>query len=256
MNRTGLVIALVVAAVVGVAFALYPELDLAIARRFYDPAKQNFPLTFHPALRFLRNAAMWIVAGLVAPAVVALAVKLVWPFCRMLIPGRAAVFLVATLILGPGLLVNMTMKEHWPRSRPVDVSEFGGSERFLPWWDPRGLCPGNCSFVGGESAGAFWSLAPAAVTPLPWRPVAYAGALAFGAAVGALRIMFGGHFFTDVVFSGVFIFLVVWTVHGVLYRWRLTRLADATVERALERISMPVYNAVGAIMARGRRARK
>lgn len=250
MNRTGLVVALAIAAVAGLAFALYPELDLAIARSFYDPAQRDFPLRFHPWLVWLRQESMWIVTALVAPAAVALAIKLLLPFTRMLMSGRAAVFLVATLVLGPGLLVNVTMKDYWPRSRPIDVPELGGSERFVPWWDPRGVCAKNCSFVAGESAGAFWALAPAALAPPPWRPLAYAAAVAFGAAVGALRIVFGGHFFTDVVFAGILIFLIVWLVHGAIYRWRATRISDQAVERTLERITMPAYRAIGGIIAR------
>ena len=53
--------------------------------------------------------------------------------------------------------------------------------------------------------------------------------------MGALRIAGGAHFFTDVVFAGVFMFLVVWTMHGLIYRWRPTRLTDEAVERPLER---------------------
>ena len=65
-------------------------------------------------------------------------------------------------------------------------------------------------------------------------------ALIFGAAVGVLRMAGGGHFFTDVVFAGVFTFLIVWLVHGLLYRWRATQIADATVvERLIERIARP-----------------
>ena len=86
--------------------------------------------------------------------------------------------------------------------------------------------------MGGESAGAFWTLAPAALAPPHWRGVAYAAALTFGAAVGLLRMMFGGHFFSDVVFSGVFVFLVVWIIHGILYRWRATRTSDKVIEHA------------------------
>ena len=36
MNRTGLLIALAIAAVAGVAFGLYPELELRVARHFYS----------------------------------------------------------------------------------------------------------------------------------------------------------------------------------------------------------------------------
>jgi hypothetical protein len=46
----------------------------------------------------------------------------------------------------------------------------------------------------------------------------------------------GAHFFTDWVFAGVFSFLVIWVVHGWLYRWPRTRTSDEAVERALERI--------------------
>jgi len=255
MNRTGLVIALSLAAAAGLAFALYPELDLAISRAFYDAAKQDFPLRFQPTLVWLRAESMWVITALIAPAVIAVAVKLILPFTRMLMSGRAALFLIVTLMLGPGLLVNATMKDYWPRSRPIDVPQFNGDERFVPWWDPRGVCPKNCSFVAGESAGAFWTLAPAALTPPHWRPLAYAAALAFGAAVGALRVAFGGHFFTDVVFAGVFVFLIVCVVYGAFYRWRATRVSDQAVERALERMTIPVYRAIGGLIAR-RRAEK
>ena len=236
MNRTGLGIALAVAVITGAVFALYPDLDLAISRPFYDAVKHDFPLRFVPFLYGLRDDAQWIVAAAVAPAIVALAVKLVLPRRRMLISARAVIFLLSTLVIGPGLIVNVTLKDYFPRSRPIDVPQFNGDERFTPWWDPRGGCPKNCSAVAGEASGAFWTLAPAVLAPPQWRPFAYAGALVFGAAVGGLRIAFGGHFFTDVVFAGVLMFLLIWIVHGLLYRWR-TRPSDEALERALERFS-------------------
>ena len=39
-----------------------------------------------------------------------------------------------------------------------EITEFGGQEPFRPWWDPRGACPNNCSFVAGEPSGAFWTM--------------------------------------------------------------------------------------------------
>jgi hypothetical protein len=52
------------------------------------------------------------------------------------------------------------------------------------------------------------------------------------------------------VFGGIAVFLVIWLVHGLLYRWRKTRLSDAAVERALERIATPGYDAARRIAAR------
>ncbi|TMJ89769.1 MAG: phosphatase PAP2 family protein [Alphaproteobacteria bacterium] len=143
---------------------------------------------------------------------------------------------LVTLAIAPGVVANLVFKEHWGRPRPIDVTEFGGDEHFRPWWDPRGDCPKNCSFVAGEPSGAFWTLAGAAVVPPHWRALAYAMALAFGAAVGILRMAAGAHFFTDWVFAGLFSFLVIWCAHGWLYRWPRTRTSDEAVERALERI--------------------
>src|SRR5262249_4402598 len=102
----------------------------------------------------------------------------------------------------------------------------------------------------GEASGAFWTLAPAAVAPPAWRALAYGAALTFGASVGALRLAFGAHFFSDIVFAGVIIFLIIWTAHGLLYRWRPTRTSDETVEWAIERFAMPPYNAANVALSR------
>ena len=80
--------------------------------------------------------------------------------------------------------------------------------------------------------------------PPAWRVPAYGAAIAFGAGIGLLRMAGGGHFFTDVVFSGIFTFLVIWLTHGLLFRWRATRISDRAVERALEWLVLPLHGAV------------
>jgi lipid A 4'-phosphatase len=57
-----------------------------------------------------------------------------------------------------------------------------------------------------------------------------------------VRMMAGGHFFTDTVFAGVFTFLLIWVAHGLIYRWPRTRLTDETVERAIERLALPGHD--------------
>jgi membrane-associated PAP2 superfamily phosphatase len=152
------------------------------------------------------------------------------------------VFLVSTLALGPGLLVNVGLKDHWGRARPIDVTQFGGDQHFVAWWDPRGDCPGNCSFVSGDVSGTVWTIAPAALVPPQWRALAYGAALALGAGMAALRLVSGAHFFSDVIFAGVFTFLIVWVVHGLIYRWPRTRLTDEGVEGAIERFALPGHD--------------
>jgi lipid A 4'-phosphatase len=247
MNRTGLIIALAIAVVAGLAFGLYPEIDLRVARHFYEVADANsnyFAWRIYRPTMLAREVGLWIGALLVAPAVVALVVKFICPKRKLLIPGRAIVFLVATLVLGPGLLVNVVLKDHWGRPRPIDVTQFGGSQQFVAWWDPRGHCASNCSFVSGDVSGAFWTIAPAALAPPPWRAFAYGAALALGTGMAAVRVMAGGHFVSDAIFAGVFTFLIIWIMYALIYRWPRTRLSDADVDRAIDRVALPVYNFV------------
>src|ERR1041384_767656 len=160
MNRTGLVIALGVGVCVGVVFALWPQLDIAISRLFFNEQYRVFPVQYSLVARNLRDLFTYIIAALAAPAFVALAVKLVVPRRRMLISARAALFLIATLGIGPGLITNVILKDNWGRPRPAEVTEFHGPEQFRPWWDPRGLCERNCSFFAGGGAGGGWGVAP------------------------------------------------------------------------------------------------
>ncbi len=247
MNRTGLIIALGIAAVVGVLFAIYPRLDIDISAFFYNRQINLFKVNAQPWVNFTRDAVRCVTALIFAPAVLVLIGKLIMPKRHMLMGGRAALFLILTMALGPGVLTNLVLKEHWGRARPIDITELGGDYRFTPWWDPRGNCPDNCSFVAGEPSGAFWTLAPAALAPPQWRLLAYGGALTFGAAVGLLRIAGGGHFFTDVVFSGVFVFLVIWTTYGLLFRWPATRSSDEAVERPLVQAGEAMRGAFSAL---------
>ncbi len=243
MNRTGLVIALTIAVIVGVLFAVYPRLDIDISALFYNRQINLFDVNAQPWANNSRAAARWLTTLILAPACLAVIGKLIMPNRRMLIGARAALLLIITMALGPGVLTNLVLKDHWGRARPIDITELGGDFRFTPWWDPRGDCPNNCSFVAGEPSGAFWTLGPAALAPPQWRLLAYGGALAFGAAVGLLRIGGGGHFFTDVVFAGVLMFLLIWTTHGFLFRWRATRPTDAGAERFIARIGEALHGA-------------
>lgn len=250
MNRTGLAVAIGIAAVVGVIFALYPRFDIDISAFFYNRQTGLFVVNAQPWVNNSRAAARWLSALIFAPACLAIIGKLVMPKRRMLIGARAALFLVLTMALGPGVLTNLILKDHWGRARPIDITELGGTYRFTAWWDPRGDCPDNCSFVAGEPSGAFWTLAPAALAPPQWRLLAYGSALAFGAAVGLLRIAGGAHFFTDVVFAGILMFVLIWIAHGLLFRWAATRTTDEVLERPPVRAGEAIRCALVVLMRR------
>lgn len=241
MNRTGLLIALVLLAAILVIFGVWPELDLKLAALFFHPETRDFTYSGLPYAQFARNAAMWIAWAFVAPSILALIVKLIWPNRPLLVKGRTMAFLIITMVMSAGFLTNFTFKTFWGRPRPVAVTEFGGPWQFKAWWDPTGQCVRNCSFFSGEGATAFWTYAPAALAPPSLRPAAYAAATVFGLATSGWRMAFGGHFFTDVMIAGLASFLVIWLVHGWIYRWPRTRMSDDGIDRWLTKIAWPGY---------------
>ena len=241
MHRTGLIIALTIASVTAIVFGLMPSLDLSIARIFYavsDPAGNMFAWRISPTLQLVHNIALNAGFVVLIPIICALLLKLLFPRLRALVSARAGIFLIVTMLLGPGLMVNVLLKDHWGRPRPIDVTQFGGTEHFVPWWDPRGDCPNNCSFVSGDVATVAWTFAPAALVPSPWQPLAFAGAFALTAFMAAIRIMAGGHFPSDAIFAGVFTYLLIWLAYALIYRWPATRLDDKALEAGLARLSL------------------
>ncbi|MFG1475209.1 phosphatase PAP2 family protein [Xanthobacter agilis] len=242
--------ALVIGAAVAILFTVFPEWDLAITGLFWDASHRYFPLAGTGWARTARSLANYIPWAIALPAFAALALKVIFPRRRMFMPARAAVLLALTMALGPGLVVNGILKQEWGRPRPVHVDDFGGKAEFRPWYATDGTCPGNCSFVSGEGALGFWLVAPASLLPPgPLRAVALVGAVAFGAAAGGLRITFGGHFFTDVVFSGVLVVLIVVLVRLWLYD-RRGAPSDAVVELAIGRVALKLQKGARALWRR------
>lgn len=192
-------------------FALWPDLDLAVARRFFDAGHFIGRTRAGDIFRVVFYYAPYVILGslLVAAAARRLGRTRRGP------DGRAILFLVASLALGPGLLVNGVLKENSLRPRPEQTMEFGGPWRFRPLETFDGECRRNCSFVSGEVATAAWTLAPALLAPPPFRVLAVGAALGFTAATGVLRMSFGGHYLSDVLLAALFTFLIVLG----LYRW-------------------------------------
>jgi membrane-associated PAP2 superfamily phosphatase len=193
------------------------EVDLDIARLFYDPARKQFLAEMNPFVRALRDnglIALLTCAGAVGGALVARMLRR--PSRRF--PGRVLLFLVGALVLGPGLLVNVVLKDHWDRPRPTHV--FRENMPYVNWWDPRGSCERNCSFVSGEVASAAWMFAPAMLAPPAFRVAAFAGAALFTAVISFSRMAAGGHFFTDTVFAALLMTLLLVAMHRLIFRWR------------------------------------
>jgi len=238
------IILVILGIVTGLVFAVDPALDLEVAAFFRDVAARPDVGRLFPAIEVVRDLGPVALLAAIGPAAISLTIKAVRPKSPTLVSSRAALFLILSLAIGPGLLVNGLLKEGWGRPRPGMVTEFGGDHVFRPWWDPRGTCDSNCSFVSGETSSAVWMTAPAMLAPPAWRAAAVGGALLYGTTIAAVRLLAGGHFLSDVIFAGIFTGLVIWTVHGALYRWP-SRPEERTIDRVLERIGSAITRPFG-----------
>lgn len=211
--------------------ALVPAIDIAVSRLFFLSDQHIFLLRSHPFGEFVRKTLpviLFAVAGGFALLGVAAGLR------RRPLLGvspRSALFVVLALALGPGLVVNVVFKDNWGRPRPSTIAEFGGPNHYVSPLLPSDQCPDNCSFPSGHASLGFWLVAPALLAPVGQRRRWVAAALAFGLAVGVVRIAQGGHFLSDVAFSGVM-------VTG-LSQW-LKRLILGDAERARENNHHPV----------------
>ena len=70
--------------------------------------------------------------------------------------------------------------------------------------------------------------------------------MVFGTAVGALRVVFGRHFVTDVVFAGFITIAVVMAFYRLLLD--PARRNDARLERGIERVSVALHRLIGAAL--------
>jgi lipid A 4'-phosphatase len=228
---------LVLLAFVSLLFVALPDLDLAVSRLFYDPATGFLDrrFSFVQTVREAGTIVEWaLVVGVCAP----LLVKFLFPATRLLLRPRETLFMLASFALGPGLVVNGLLKNHWGRARPRQIVDFGGSATFSPAWWISDQCQRNCSFVSGEAASAFWLVAIVFLVPRDLKlPVGVATAV-FAAAVSLARIAAGGHFLSDVLVAWLLVFLVL------LLTYRLF----------IEAMPAPVDTAIEEGVARGGRA--
>jgi len=123
---------------------------------------------------------------------------------------RKAVFVLLLLALGPGLVVNVLLKDQLGRARPREVIEFGGKHEFTQFWR-LGSASANSSFPSGHAAIAFFMIAPWFVLRDNKRAIATGFlifGLSFGLLVGIARILQGAHFVSDVAWAGGLIYLI------------------------------------------------
>jgi lipid A 4'-phosphatase len=210
---------------------LFPSLDLAVSRFFFDG------VAFPRAAWWVRLQQDLLTLFL---CITMLSVVLVYAWNRLLrqrvleIDGRKVLYLLLVLIIGAGLIVNAGFKNNFGRARPRDVVEFGGSRTFTPAYVVSRECRTNCSFSSGDAAAGFFTIA--LVTAFRRRRAYYVGAGALGVVISISRLAAGAHFFSDVVVS----FFVMLIVSDVLFHYMIAIPSERRISSMGEELA-PAY---------------
>lgn len=194
-----------------VIFTVWPQIDLMVSGWFYDAsASPSFYLAENPIVAFV----YWAFKDMpivIVPVLLGLSVMCLFRTGTNWTKKHAKkwYFMLAFLLIGPGLIVHTGFKDNWDRARPRSVVEFGGDKQFTPALVIADQCERNCSFVSGHAAMGFAFLALGWVlNSRRWLMVG----VATGLFVGGIRIVMGGHFLSDIVFAGYICYFSAWVM--------------------------------------------
>ena len=194
-----------------VLFVLFPRVDVWFSDLFWNPETG-----FHLGEAWYVTRLYEVVPVVVIGTALLLLVLFVGNLIRKRALGpfsnRALLFVLLVFVVGPGLVVNGVFKDRWGRARPRDVVEFAGEHQFTPAFVISDQCDRNCSFTAGHPSAVF-ALVAFAFLATRRRRAAFTAAIAAGSLVGVGRILQGGHFLSDVIFSGVFVVAIAWLLY-------------------------------------------
>lgn len=191
-------------------------LDTAAARWFFRPdAADHWPLAQRFPWIILYRAASWITASLLVAGLSALVLSLT--------PRRrhwrgAATLVLLSVVIGPGLIGNAVLKDHWRHPRPRDVIELGGSMHYVP--SPLIGPEGGASFPCGHCTVGFlygigWWIFRRRTR---WATLSLTAGLTAGALLGLGRMAAGAHFLSDVIWSALLAYGVTHLVYYYLLK--------------------------------------
>ena len=213
------IICLAVVALLATLPFLWSSLDLTVAGWFYhsEGLSNSWFLRDMGLWRFFFWVAPWLTIILGLLGLVTLAIGILQrENIRLRVYGM---FLFLVVIIGPGLVINAGFKDHWDRPRPRNVQAFGGEELYVP---PLKIGQSGNSFPCGHCSVAFaWG-----AFYLLWRRrhparagAALVASIVVGSLMGVARMVAGGHFLSDVLWSAV----LTWSTLLLLY-WPIMRI--------------------------------
>ncbi len=195
------------------AIFYFVDLDITLENRFYNqsdgwfrandvPWKQIRDYSNLPALLL----SVFALVGLI----------LSFNFRRYAPYRKIYLYLVALMLIGPGLIVNLVLKENFGRPRPRSITEFNGKYQYENPLAYDASSPGK-SFPCGHASMGFYFFGIYILFRNSRKFLAALGlslGLVWGGLIGYARMLQGGHFFSDVIWSAALIYLLaLWLFH-------------------------------------------
>lgn len=221
-------LAIAISIPMSLVFLTFPQLDIYISSLFYLGTPYRFQLAEWQVAVFIRHALVWFFtfSGIVIVSAI------IWAYFKSQNPanisGKKWIYLAACLVIGPGFITNLILKDQWGRARPVHIQTFGGKMVFTPPLIMSDQCKRNCSFVSGESSSIFMLFFAFGFVMAPAFKKYFILSLVFGGLAGLIRIGAGGHFTSDVIFSGIFMFLTATILYWLFFYSRWSHLVPVS----------------------------
>jgi lipid A 4'-phosphatase len=182
-------------------FIAYPKLDLKITSFFWSQ-EQGFKFRDLLIVRFIFEYISHVSPIIGIVCFIGLCFSFFKKFSIIAKYRFPFLFLILSLLIGPGLVTNEIFKAYWGRARPCEIVEFGGNKKFT-----RAAIitdqDGN-SFVAGHPSIGYYTFCFAMLLQKKRRREFFQTiALFLGVSVGLSRLCQGGHFLSDTIASGI-----------------------------------------------------
>ena len=208
LNSNYVFLALLVFFIIVLFLAIGSSIDIYISNFFYL-GKQNFLLQSYFTLTiFFRKILLpLIVLYLLVLPIISIFLPIEKLYFNSKLKTKDVWFIFSSVVFNLLVFVNLGLKNMWGRARPNDILQFGGKENFSPWFELSNACNINCSFVSGDAAVGFSLVILFFITK---NKIFFWGSLVAGLSIGFIRVVEGGHFFSDVIMAGMIVYLLTY----------------------------------------------
>ena len=203
--------------ILSIILSLGNSIDIYISSLFYLGGEQFYLQSYYLITILIRKIFLpCVIIYLFLLPVVSLILPIKQIYFGVSFIGKEVFFITSFFLFNLLVVVNLILKNTWGRARPNDILQLGGEENFTAWHNFSQNCDTNCSFVSGDAAVGFSIVALYFITK---KKIFIWLSIFFGILFGVIRILEGGHFFSDILMAGFIIFILCFFEHKLFKKY-------------------------------------